>query len=134
MTLPLIFSCTVIFIIRFTNKILLTFLPQFFLPGCYENVTTFHFGLPASAKFSPDNFASIRLCGFCNEIIMTFHFCFLTSAKFFSAILPQFAYTGCNEIVTTFMIEKSAFPRHGTAMFWEVGVIKLTAIGVSSRQ
>jgi hypothetical protein len=44
----------------------------------------------------------------CDEIIMTFHFGFLASAKVFSAILSQFARTCCNEIVTTFMIEKSA--------------------------
>jgi len=52
----------------------------------------------------------------------------LPSAKVFhGAILPQSACAGCNEIVTTFMIEKADFPRHGTAMFWEVVVIKLTA-------
>jgi hypothetical protein len=37
---------------------------------------------------------------------MTFHFGFLASAKVFSAILPQSVRAMCNEIVTTFMIEK----------------------------
>jgi hypothetical protein len=52
------------------------FLPKFRSLGCYENVTTFHFGPLPPAK--------------------VFH----------GAILPQSACAGWNEIVTTFMIEK----------------------------
>ena len=57
---------------------------------------------------------------------MTFHFGFLASAKVFLAILPQSACDGCNEIITTFMIEKPASQDMARQCFWEVGVIKLT--------
>jgi hypothetical protein len=45
---------------------------------------------------------------------MTFHFGFLASAKVFSAILPQFARTGCNDFFTTFSV-KNRLPKawHG---------------------
>jgi hypothetical protein len=41
--------------------------------------------------------------------------------------LPEFISLGCNEFVTAFWNSKTDFPRHGKAMQWEVGVIKLTA-------
>jgi hypothetical protein len=96
MTWPLIFSCAFVFAVRLSNKILPSFLSRFRLAGCYENVTTFQFGLPASAQFSRGNFALIRLCGFCNEIIMTFHFCFLASAKVFQ----QYCLNSLKQVVT----------------------------------
>jgi len=41
--------------------------------------------------------------------------------------LPKFRLPGCDEIFTTILDSKTDFPRHGKAMRWEVGVIKLTA-------
>jgi hypothetical protein len=63
-TLPLIFSCAFAFVVRFSNKISPPFLPQFFSLGCYENVTTFHFGFLAILP----QFAHTG----CNEIVTTF--------------------------------------------------------------
>jgi hypothetical protein len=49
------------------------------------------------------------------------------SHKILSAFLSKFRFPCCNEIITTFLDSKTDFPRHGKAMRWEVGVIKLTA-------
>jgi hypothetical protein len=47
--------------------------------------------------------------------------------NFHGAILPQFACAGCNEIVTTFMIEKPTSQGMARPCFGKWGVIKLTA-------
>jgi hypothetical protein len=73
------------------------FLPKFRSLGCYENVTTFHFGPLPPAK--------------------VFH----------GAILPQSVRAMCNEIVTTFMIEKPTSQGMARPCFGKWGVIKLTA-------
>jgi hypothetical protein len=46
--------------------------------------------------------------------------------KFRGTVLQQPTRTGCYEFVTVSGF-KTAFPKHGKAMQWEVGVIKLTA-------
>jgi hypothetical protein len=43
------------------------------------------------------------------------------------AFLPQVAGLRCHVFITIFRDSKTDFPRHGKAMRWEVGVIKLTA-------
>ena len=124
-TLPRIFSCAFVFAVRLSNKILSPFLSKFRLAGCYENVTTFQFGPPASAQFSPGNFALIRLCGFCNEIIMIFNFDLLASAKVFQ----QFCLNSLKQVVTIslqlFWLKNRLLKAwHGHVL--ESGVIKLT--------
>jgi hypothetical protein len=47
--------------------------------------------------------------------------------KILPPLLPHFRSPGCDEIITTFWDSKTDLPRHGKAMRWEVGVIKLTA-------
>jgi len=44
-----------------------------------------------------------------------------------SPFLSEFRHPGGDEIITTFRDSKTDLPRHGKAMPWEVGVIKLTA-------
>jgi hypothetical protein len=77
----LMLYCGFVFIARLSSEIL--FVPFLFLP----------------------KFHSLG----CDEIITTFHSGFSASAKVFLAILPQSVRAMCNEIVTTFLIEKPTF-------------------------
>lgn len=94
MTFRLMLYCGFVFIVCLSSKILFAFI-FCFLP-------------------------KIRSLG-CDEIIMTFHFGYSASAKVFLAILPQSVRAMCNEIVTTFMIEKPTSQGMAKPCCWEVG-------------
>jgi hypothetical protein len=98
-------------------KFLSSFLDKITLPLIFS--CAFAFVVHFSNKISPPFLLQFISLG-CYENIATFHFCFL-------AILPQFAHTGCNEIVTTFMIEKPTSQGMARPCFGKLGVIKLTA-------
>src|SRR5208282_6570710 len=76
-----------------------------------------------SAKSNCVQSSSLRRLPTCRPI----KFRFFIATKFLPLSLPEFISLGCNEFVTAFGNSKTDFPRHGKAMQWEVGVIKLTA-------
>jgi hypothetical protein len=92
------------------------FLPKFHSLGCYENVTTFHSGPSASAEVFSNAFLPNPEINFGHRLIQMF-----VSFCFHWAILPQSACAGCDEIITTFMMEKPTFQGMARPCFWKWG-------------
>jgi hypothetical protein len=110
--------------VRFSHKILSPVLPEFRLPGCDEIFTTFCFGsLLAFTGTFTGTFIAKPGINFVQWAARNFFPVF----QFHGAFLHQSTHASCNDFITTFWDSKTDLPKHGRAMRWEVGVIKLTA-------